>query len=57
MKKVRDFFADMSETITVTKLDGVLIVAVMFSIVNLLLDICYAYVDPRVKAQYKKGGA
>lgn len=32
---------------------GVLIVAVMFSIVNLLLDICYAYVDPRVKAQYK----
>lgn len=35
---------------------GVLIVAVMFSIVNLLLDICYAYVDPRVKAQYKKGG-
>ena len=57
MKKVRDFFADMSETITVTKLDGVLIVAVMFSIVTLLLDICYAYVDPRVKAQYKKGGA
>ena len=36
---------------------GVLIVAVMFSIVNLLLDICYAYVDPRVKAQYTKGGA
>ena len=36
---------------------GVLIVAVMFSMVNLLLDICYAYVDPRVKAQYKKGGA
>ena len=36
---------------------GVLIVAGMFSIVNLLLDICYAYVDPRVKAQYKKGGA
>lgn len=35
---------------------GVLIVAVMFSIVNLLLDICYAYVDPRVKAQYKRGG-
>lgn len=28
MKKVRNFFADMSETITVTKLDGVLIVAV-----------------------------
>ena len=36
---------------------GVLIVAVMFSIINLLVDICYAYVDPRVKAQYKKGGA
>lgn len=37
---------------------GVLIIAVMFSLINLLLDILYAYVDPRVKAQYKsKGGA
>ncbi|MCJ7837176.1 ABC transporter permease [Cuneatibacter sp. NSJ-177] len=35
---------------------GVLIIAVMFSIINLLLDILYAFVDPRVKAQYKKGG-
>ena len=35
---------------------GVLIIAVMFSIINLLLDILYAFVDPRIKAQYKKGG-
>lgn len=32
---------------------GVLVIAVMFSIINLLLDIVYAYVDPRVKAQYR----
>lgn len=28
MKRIREFFCDLSETITVTKLDGVLIVAV-----------------------------
>ena len=32
---------------------GVLFVAVAFGIVNLLVDILYAYVDPRIKAQYK----
>ena len=35
---------------------GVLIISVMFSVINLLLDIIYAFIDPRVKAQYKKGG-
>lgn len=32
---------------------GVLFVAVAFGFVNLLVDILYAYVDPRIKAQYK----
>ncbi len=32
---------------------GVLFVAVAFSIVNLLVDLVYAYIDPRIKAQYK----
>ncbi len=32
---------------------GVLFVAVSFSLVNLLVDLLYAYVDPRIKAQYK----
>lgn len=36
---------------------GVLIIAVLFSLINLLLDIVYAFIDPRVKAQYRKGGA
>lgn len=31
---------------------GVLFVAIAFSIVNLIVDIVYAYVDPRIKAQY-----
>jgi peptide/nickel transport system permease protein len=31
----------------------VLFVAVAFSIVNLLVDIAYAYINPRIKAQYK----
>ena len=32
---------------------GVLYIAIAFSIVNLLVDLSYAYVDPRIKAQYK----
>lgn len=32
---------------------GVLFTALAFSIVNLLVDLLYAYVDPRIKAQYK----
>lgn len=31
----------------------VVTLAVMFTIVNLLVDILYAYVDPRIKSQYK----
>ncbi|KAB3538614.1 ABC transporter permease [Alkaliphilus pronyensis] len=32
---------------------GVLFIAVTFSIVNLCVDILYAFVDPRIKSQYK----
>lgn len=31
---------------------GVLFIAVCFTIVNLLVDILYAFIDPRIKAQY-----
>lgn len=31
-----------------------LLLAVMFGIVNLIVDVIYAYVDPRIKAQYAK---
>ena len=32
---------------------GVLFIAIVFSFVNLLVDLVYAYIDPRIKAQYK----
>ncbi len=32
---------------------GVLMLALTFSVVNLLVDVLYAYIDPRIKAQYK----
>lgn len=35
---------------------GVLIIALMFSILNLLIDLLYAFVDPRIKSQYVKAG-
>ncbi len=31
----------------------IVVFAISFSIVNLLVDILYAYIDPRIKAQYK----
>lgn len=31
----------------------VLILAVLFSIINLLLDIIYSFIDPRVKSQFQ----
>ena len=34
---------------------GVLLLAISFSLVNLLVDIIYAYVDPRIKSQYSRG--
>ncbi len=35
-------------------LGSVVFMAVMFSIVNLTIDIIYAFVDPRIKSLYKK---
>ncbi len=35
---------------------GVLFIALVFSLVNLLVDILYAYADPRIKTQYVKSG-
>ena len=35
---------------------GVIFVAISFACVNLLADIIYAFVDPRVKQQYKNSG-
>lgn len=32
---------------------GVLFIAVAFSVVNLAVDLLYAFIDPRIKAQYK----
>ena len=32
---------------------GVLVLGLIFSLIMLLVDIVYAYVDPRIKAQYE----
>ncbi|MCI8453707.1 MAG: ABC transporter permease [Lachnospiraceae bacterium] len=32
---------------------GVLIIALTFSLINLLVDILYAYIDPRIRSQYR----
>jgi peptide/nickel transport system permease protein len=37
-------------------LGAVIFMAVMFSVVNLAVDIIYAFVDPRIKSQYKGQG-
>lgn len=33
---------------------GIVLLTITFSIVNLLVDILYAFIDPRIKAQYKR---
>lgn len=33
---------------------GVLVIAIMFCLLNLCVDLIYAYVDPRIKSQYSK---
>ncbi len=35
-------------------LGAVIFLAVMYSLVNLLVDMLYAFADPRIKSQYKK---
>ena len=37
-------------------LGSAMFLALMYSVVNLLVDILYAYVDPRIKAQYNSMG-
>ncbi len=39
---------------TPTVLGAVVFLAAVFSVVNLIVDIIYAYIDPRIKSQYKK---
>lgn len=40
---------------TPTVMAIVLVIAIMFSIVNLFIDILYAFLDPRIRAQYQNG--
>lgn len=37
-------------------LGAVIFLAIMFSFVNLIVDIVYAFIDPRIKSQYRKAG-
>lgn len=37
-----------------TVLGCVVVISLMFSVINLIVDILYAYVDPRIKAKYTK---
>ena len=37
-------------------LGSVIFMAVMFSFVNMIVDILYAFIDPRIKSQYKAAG-
>lgn len=34
---------------------GVLVIAILFSVLNLVIDVLYAFIDPRIKSQYIRG--
>jgi peptide/nickel transport system permease protein len=40
---------------TPSVLGSVVVLCILFTFVNLFVDILYAYVDPRIKSQYKSG--
>lgn len=33
---------------------GVVVLAILFCLIMMLVDLCYAFVDPRIKAQYEQ---
>ena len=35
---------------------SVVILSILFSLIMLLVDLAFAFIDPRIKAQYAKGG-
>lgn len=35
---------------------GVLLIALSYSLVNLMIDLLYAFIDPRIRSQYKSSG-
>ena len=35
---------------------GILFIAMIMALVNLTVDVLYAFVDPRIRSQYVKGG-
>ena len=37
-----------------TIIAGTILIAIVFTIVMLLVDIAYAYIDPRIKAKYER---
>ena len=39
-----------------TVMGATLFLAVLFSVVVLIVDILYAFIDPRIKAKYRNGG-
>ena len=51
MKKIKEFFADMTETVSVTKLDGTLIVAIA-ALSGVIIGML---ISPRKNAKYGCG--
>jgi peptide/nickel transport system permease protein len=39
-----------------TVMSATLFLAVLFSLIILLVDILYAFIDPRIKSKYRNGG-
>ena len=38
-----------------TVMAAIILLAVMFTIIMLIVDLIYAFIDPRIKAKYAKG--
>ena len=52
----RFIFDNISKRDTPMVTGGIILCAIMMCVVNLLVDLIYAFFDPRIKAQYVKKG-
>ena len=52
-----DIIASLTSELNVGRgqvLGCIVMLTITFSVINLIVDLLYAYIDPRIKAQYKK---
>ena len=54
LKEVYEWLTLISRQWTPTVMAAVILLAIIFSLLMLIVDLVYAFIDPRIKAKYAK---